>query len=126
MPTNGNPVVWFEIPVKDLERATKFYESLLGVQLTRTEMGPLKMAMFPWVENAAGAAGALVMSQSYVPSHDGALVYFSVGDIDAMLAKVHAGGGITLMPRTGIGEYGFIAQFEDSEGNRVALHSMSG
>jgi predicted enzyme related to lactoylglutathione lyase len=27
--------------------------------------------------------------------------------------------------RRGIGEYGFIAHFEDSEGNRVALHSVS-
>ncbi len=59
----------------------------------------------------------------YAPSHAGALVYLNVDNIDGMLKRVHASGGKTLMPQMGIGAYGFIAHFEDSEGNRVALHS---
>ena len=49
-------------------------------------------------------------------------MYITVPEIDAGLAKIEKAGGKTLMPRMSIGEYGFIAHFEDSEGNRVALH----
>lgn len=52
------------------------------------------------------------------------VVYFSVEGIDSALAKVQANGGKTLVPKMPIGEWGFIAHFKDSEGNRVALHSM--
>ncbi len=118
-----NVVNWFEIPVHDLERARRFYEGVFGIELTRSDMGPLQMAMFPIMHHAPGACGALVKADGYAPSHGGTVVYLSVDDIDATLARVTAGGGKTLFPKTGIGEYGFIAHFEDSEGNRVALHS---
>ena len=85
MPSHANPVNWFEIPVADLPRAKNFYETVLEVALTDSEMGPNRMAWFT-------------------------------------LEKINAGGGKTLMPRMDIGQHGFIAHFEDSEGNRVGLH----
>lgn len=115
---------WFEIPVKDLERATVFYEKVFDVKLTLEEMGGMKMAMFPFDQNAIGAAGSLMKAESYAPSHAGTVVYFSVENIDETLRKVTAYGGKALMPRTSIGQYGYIAQYEDTEGNRLALHSM--
>jgi predicted enzyme related to lactoylglutathione lyase len=125
MPGKMNPVNWFEIPVTDLERAIKFYESALDVKLSRNDMGPLKMAWFPRTDDAMGATGSLVKADNYIPSHAGTLVYITVADINATLAKINAKGGKTLLPRMAIGEYGFIAHFEDSEGNRVALHSVN-
>ena len=124
MAEETNPVNWFEIPVNDLERARRFYESVLDVELAENEMGPLKMAWFPMAPGAPGAAGTLVEGSGYTPSHSGTLVYFHVDDIESTLAKIDGSGGKTLTPKTGIGEYGFIAHFEDSEGNRVALHSQ--
>ncbi|HTG00106.1 MAG TPA: VOC family protein [Nitrospirota bacterium] len=118
-----NPVQWFEIPVKDLDRAKKFYEALLGVKLSINEMGPLKMAWFPMVQDGPGATGSLVKAENYVPSQTGTVVYFSVEDVEEALRKVEAGGGKRLMPKTSIGEYGFIAHFTDTEGNRLAFHS---
>jgi predicted enzyme related to lactoylglutathione lyase len=115
---------WFEIPVKDLDRAVKFYEKVFDVKLSPEEMGGMKMAMFPFTQNAPGAAGTLVQGESYEPSHAGTVVYFSVEDIPETLRRINANGGKTLMPKTGIGQYGFIAQYEDTEGNRLALHSM--
>ena len=115
---------WFEIPVKDLDRATKFYEKVFDVKLSREDMGGIKMAMFPFTQNAPGAAGTLVQGESYEPSHTGSVVYFTVEDILETLRKINANGGKTLMPKTAIGQYGFIAQYEDTEGNRLALHSM--
>ncbi|WP_112663079.1 VOC family protein [Microvirga flavescens] len=120
-----NPVVWFEIPVNDLDKAKAFYEGVLDLSLSLQEMGPAKMAFFPMKDQAEpGAAGTLVKSDGYGPSESGTLVYFEVPDIEGTLKKVGEKGGKTLMPKTSIGQYGFIGHFVDCEGNRIGLHSM--
>jgi predicted enzyme related to lactoylglutathione lyase len=120
----ANPVNWFEIPVKDLGRARKFYEKVLVRELTLEDMDPFKMAFFPMEQGVPGAAGALIKGESYEPSHAGTVVYFTVDDIEETLRRINDNGGKTLLPKKSIGEYGFIAHFEDTEGNRLALHSM--
>lgn len=120
-----NPVTWFEIPVSDIKRAATFYERVLGVSLDRNDMGGSEMAWFPMAQGAPGAAGTLIQGEGYTPSHNGSLVYISVGDIEGTLKKVAASGGKTIVPKMSIGEHGYIAHFEDCEGNRVALHSRS-
>ena len=115
---------WFEIPVKDLERAITFYEKAFDVKLSPEEMSGLKMALFPYTQDAPGAAGALIKGGTYEPSHAGAVVYFSVDGIDDALRRINANGGKSIMPKTSFGQYGVIAHFEDTEGNRLALHSM--
>jgi hypothetical protein len=122
MASHANPVNWFEIPVSDLGRAKKFYEAVLGIEIAENEMGPNKMGWFPMEMGAAGAAGTLIQGEAYTPSHDGSIVYLHVDAIDPTLEAIAAAGGKTLVPRGSIGEFGFIAHFEDSEGNRVALH----
>ncbi len=124
MALKPNPINWFEIPVNDLSRATKFYESTFGVELTLNEMGPTKMAMFPMDKEGAGAGGSLLKAEGYAPSENGTLVYFSVDDIEAVLKNVEKSGGKTIEGKNGIGEHGFIGIFKDSEGNRIGLHSM--
>jgi predicted enzyme related to lactoylglutathione lyase len=126
MPTVVNPVGWFEIPVTDMARAVAFYEHVFGVKLALHDMGPLQMAWFPMQNGEYGATGTLVKNENYKPSHAGTLVYFTAADIDATLQRVTERGGKVLRARTGIGEYGFVGHFEDSEGNRVALHSPPG
>ncbi len=113
---------WFEIPVKDLDRAGKFYAKVFGVKLTLEG----HVAFFPYAEEGPGAAGSLTRFESYEPSHSGTLVYFGVDDINEILRRVNANGGKTLLPKTriGISGFGFIAHFEDCEGNRVGLRSM--
>jgi predicted enzyme related to lactoylglutathione lyase len=122
MADSPNPVAWFEIPVADMARAKAFYEHVLGVSLEPMQMGPADMAMFP---SAQGPAGCLIKSDGYTPSHDGTLLYFAVADINATLAKAQGRGGKTLLPKLDIGEFGFVAHFQDSEGNRVAVHSQT-
>lgn len=118
-----NPVNWFEIPVKNFDQAKRFYESVFDFDLPVTDMGLAKMAWFPMSPGVPGAGGGLICSEDHAPSATGTLVFFHVDDIDGTLAKIKANGGQTLMPKRGIGEHGFIAQFKDCEGNRVALHS---
>lgn len=119
-----NAVNWFEIPAADLARAKTFYESVFGVTLMHMEMGPSSMEMFPSEPGAANAGGALITSEGYIPTAHGTTVYFATDDIEGTLAKVTSSGGVVLVPKMSIGEFGFIAHFLDTEGNRVALHSM--
>ncbi|MBP2664009.1 MAG: Glyoxalase-like domain containing protein, partial [Firmicutes bacterium] len=71
-----------------------------------------------------GVGGALVKEEHFVPSYAGTIVYFSVSDITGVLNRIVANKGKELIPKTSIGEYGFCAYFEDSEGNRIGLHTM--
>ena len=125
MPQPKNPAGWFEIPVRDLERAMRFYRAAFGYDLQEQQMGPGRMAGFPMYPGNPGASGTLILDEGYVPSHHGTLVYISVDDIEGTLAKIVQAGGKTLLPKLSIGEHGAVAHFEDSEGNRVALHSGS-
>ena len=122
MPSHANPVNWFEIPVSDMTRAQAFYSTVLGVEITGVENEQSQMGWFPMEMNTPGAAGTLVKGEGYKPSHDGSRVYINVDRIEPTFAAVNKPGGRTLMPRTSIGEHGFIAHFEDTEGNRVALY----
>ena len=127
MTAKSNMVGWFEIPVTNMERAMKFYETIMDIKLSRNQMGPLDMAWFPWVEDGKGASGSLVYHPDhYKPSMDGTLVYLTTqtGDLQDELARVEKAGGKVIQPKTLIAEgYGYMAIFIDTEGNRMALHS---
>ena len=123
-------VGWFEVPVTDMDRAVKFYNKVFNIEIAVHELGPLIMGWFPFTEdqNRPGAAGSLVQHKdSYKPSSDhGVLIYFSsrTGNLEDELGRIEAAGGKILQPKTQISEdYGYMALFLDSEGNRVALHS---
>ncbi|MEO9801597.1 MAG: VOC family protein [Reichenbachiella sp.] len=120
-----NTVTWFEIPVLDMDRAKSFYEKSFDITIDIHEIGPALMGWFPGDTNSDGATGTLLKGDTYVPSHEGTLVYLSVLDIDATLEKINSHGGKTMRPKMSIGEHGFIGVFEDCEGNRVALHSRA-
>lgn len=122
----GNPITWFEIPVSDMDRARRFYEAILEIEITVHAIGSGTMGWFPADPQGAGATGALMQAESYVPSHAGTMVYFSVPEIDDVLARVADAGGSVINPKFSLGEHGFSGHFEDSEGNRVALHQPAG
>ncbi len=117
----NNPVFHFEIPVTDMDRAVAFYEDVLGLALSRQTVDGYEMAFFPRDDTRPGASGALAKGDVYRPSHDGSLVYFDVTDIDAVLNRATARGSQILYEKKNIGEAGYVAEFEDSEGNRIAL-----
>jgi uncharacterized protein len=119
-----NPVFHFEIPVTDMDRAVAFYEAVFGNQLTREIVDGYEMAFFPRADGQPGASGALAKGDVYRPSHDGPVIYFDVPDIDAVLARAAAQGSKVLYPKKDIGAAGFVAEIEDSEGNRIALSQV--
>ena len=119
-----NPVVHFEIPVTDMERAIGFYEAVFGYRLTREEVDGYDMAFFPRADGKPGASGALAKGDVYQPSREGVILYFDVPDIDAVIAKATAHGVRVLYAKKDIGDAGFVAEIEDSEGNRIALSQV--
>ncbi len=125
--TFANAISWFEIPATDLNRAQKFYETIFDINMIPLDTPGIKMRMFP-LENMMGVGGAVVDSDGFHKSSstDGPLIYLNANpDVQQVLDKIEAAGGKITMPKTQISpEYGYMAVFIDTEGNRVALHSV--
>jgi predicted enzyme related to lactoylglutathione lyase len=120
----AHAINWFEIPAKNLERAKAFYEAVLGIEMA-LPFPDIKYALFPADMQNGEIGGGLVQEEGYEPSQHGALIYLNGGDdLDIPLSKVEAAGGKVIMPKTSIGPNGFMGHFIDTEGNRVAFHSM--
>lgn len=117
----NNPVVYFEIPVKDMSRAMKFYKSVFGFDFEVQTIDGNLMALFPVDPNLPGVTGALAKGDSYKPSLNGSRLYFHTSEIDLTMSKVSQAGGKLVYPVTDVGEFGKVAEFQDSEGNRIAL-----
>ena len=114
---------WFEIPTTDLDRAMRFYEAVLGVSLKREHFDGTGMQMAVFSGEEQSVRGALIVDARRKPAADGALVYLNAGDLDTSLSRVGKAGGSVLMPKTDIGDPGFIALVKDTEGNVVGLHT---
>jgi predicted enzyme related to lactoylglutathione lyase len=117
-----NPVIYFEIPVKDMDRAIKFYKAVFSFEFEKEIIDHNEMALFPFSDDDKGISGALAKGEIYKPTQNGVVIYFRTTDIDITLELVVANGGKILYPKTSNGDLGFVAEFEDSEGNRIALH----
>ncbi len=121
-------VGWFEIPVKDMDRAIAFYEKVFDCKLDKQVMGDLQMAWFPWGDDGKGAGGSLVYHEQFYETsrHAGTLVYFSSEDCSVELGRVEeAGGKVQIAKRLIAPDIGYMGVFLDSEGNRIAVHSRS-
>lgn len=114
---------WFEIPVLDIARAAKFYGAIFAMTLEITHGADFASAMFP---HEGGIGGGLVAGDGYTPNAQGSLIYLNANpDLDIVLGRVNRAGGKVIKAKTDIGENGFFALFLDTEGNRVALHSVN-
>ncbi len=116
-----NPVVYFEIPVLDLDRACDFYTKVFETTLTQDAVDGYQMAFFETSDESFGASGALVVGDVYIPSHQGCFLYFGVESIDETVARALEHGGSVLYPKKSNGELGSVAEIQDTEGNRIAL-----
>ena len=123
-----NAISWFEIPAIDIHRAQKFYESIFDFQMIPMDLQQIQMRMFPTTDMMNGVGGAVCTSGGFhVPSEDkGPLIYLNANpDVQIVLDRIEGAGGRILVPKTQISpEYGYMAVFIDTEGNRVALHSV--
>ena len=122
-----SPIVWCDIPVADLDRAVRFYSAVLGAPITKHQQGGMTFAVLPHKEHEI--SGCLTPSggegSENKPSLNGPMLYLNCqGRLDEAINAVVPNGGKVLKPKHQIGAYGARAIVLDSEGNRIALHSM--
>src|SRR6476619_6625310 len=119
-----NAINWFEIPVKNFERAKAFYTALYGEEIQEMPHPIYKYGILSSdMENGVG--GGIVEGEGFEPSMKGTLVYLNAGeDLSNPLSRVEAAGGKILLPKTSLGGNGFMAHITDTEGNKIALHSV--
>lgn len=115
-----HPFVYVEIPVNDMQRAMQFYSVVFDITFSTSTIDNIEMALFPFEEGASGITGALTKGDIYKPTIDGVLIYLHTHDIDLTLKRVIEQGENILYPKTDNG-IGFVAEFKDCEGNRIAL-----
>jgi predicted enzyme related to lactoylglutathione lyase len=126
-----NAVGWFEIYVDDIVRARSFYEAVFEVKLENlsAEGGEashdLQMWAFRGNPDAGGAAGSIVKMEGCKAGGNSTIVYFSCADCAVEAARAAANGGRIFKDKFSIGQYGYIALVEDTEGNVIGLHSMN-
>ncbi|HVD98051.1 MAG TPA: VOC family protein [Cytophagaceae bacterium] len=124
MSANTNSLNWFEISVQDISRAKTFYETIFQIEMAGMEMMGMKYAMFPSDPESGKVNGGLAQSQMHTPSATGTLIYLNGNpDLQNVLDRVEKAGGKISMPKTSIGENGFMAFLTDTEGNTIGLHS---
>jgi predicted enzyme related to lactoylglutathione lyase len=123
----ANRVVWFEIPVADMDRACRFYETILSVSLRRAAEGPQPIAVFPY--EAPAVSGCLALTSDNRSGATGSLVYLNADpNLADVLARVEANGGKVVTPKTALPQgtqMGYFARITDTEGNTVGLHAIS-
>jgi len=124
MSSQTNAINWFEIAVLDIARAKKFYESIFEIKMEQMEMDGMKYALFPFNPINSKVAGGLAQSPLHIPSTTGSIIYLNANpDLQNVLDRIEEADGKITMPKTSIGQNGFMAMFIDSEGNSIALHS---
>lgn len=116
-----NAINWFEIPAKNFDRAVTFYSTVLKVELRKEDFMGVPHGIIPVGD---GVGGAIVKREGVQPTTAGSLVYLNAeGDLDGTQSRIEPAGGKVILPKTSIGEQGYIVIFTDTEGNRVGLHS---
>ncbi len=116
-------LTWFEIPTRDLSRASRFYATLTGAPLTPEQWGEVAFHVFPYQPD--GVSGCITGDPQQQPADRGTIVYLRVAaPLAAALARAESAGGRVAGPvMTLPGDMGVVAQILDTEGNRVGLHA---
>ncbi len=121
----NNAVVWFEIPVIDMDWAKAFYEGVFDINISIQDFEGTLMGWFPFDPKKPGISGSLIKNEAYKPSEThGPVIYFASEDIEGVLNKVEINGGKVTQVKTQISpEIGYMGVFVDSEGNRISLYT---
>ncbi len=118
-------VNWFEIPALDLERAYKFYSTILNKNVGKGTFGNGDLILFNVPFNTGEAiGGSIVVREDLKPTMDGPIIYLNAfGKLADTVTKVESAGGKVIIPFIDLGKFGFSAIIVDSEGNKIGLLS---
>jgi hypothetical protein len=72
-----------------------------------------------------GTSGALVRMDGVPSGGNSTIIYFGCDDCAVEARRVVAAGGKVKQEKLSLGQYGFMALANDTEGNLIGLHSMA-
>jgi uncharacterized protein len=114
-------IVWYDIPVLDLDRASRFYSAVLAGPVEKLDV-EVPTGLLPTTDGQV--MGCICVVPGFKPSPDGVMIYLNVnGRLRDAVAAVRANGGTVQIDIHSIAPHGFRAEVLDSEGNCIALHS---
>jgi len=118
-----NQIVWVDIPVVNLDRAIEFYSAILAEEVEKKVFDNLSFGLLPCVQT--GVSGCLVEKDPDEITGKGALIYFNVeGRLDDAVNQAKKFSVDIVEEKSSMGEHGIRAVLFDSEGNKIALHSL--
>ena len=133
---NHANIIWFEIPVKNLDRAISFYRDLLGINITKHKLYQTEYGIFD--KNDTGVGGCLVERANHIGN--GVSMFFYVTVLSDAVEIAVANGGSIVTKKTILkqmdahgktvlahnlidNQVGYYAEILDSEGNQISLYS---
>lgn len=117
--TPPNTAVWFEIPCSDLNASKAFYQTVLGIAMTRNDDGPNPMVAFSSMEDS-GVSGHLYPGKP-APAGSGNTIHLAVGGkLEDAMERVPAAGGKIVSDIIPI-PVGRFVYCEDPDGNSIGL-----
>lgn len=126
--TFKNAISWFEIPATNISRAQTFYETIFDIKMESLEFTGIQMRVFPVEDKMTGITGCICYEPEFHKSspNAGTLIYLNANpDVQTITNRIEAAGGKIIVPKTEISaDHGYMAVFLDTEGNRIALHSL--
>lgn len=114
-----NRVYYFEMPVDNFDRAIKFYETVFGWKVTKTDR-----PSGPYYSVKTGNDDKPGINGSFFKKEEGWSTVsnvINVEDIDACIKNLEELGGEIVFPKTTINGVGYLAYFKDSEGNTFGM-----
>lgn len=109
-------ITHIDIPVGDLDRASRFYGELFGWQISEVpgfEGYPMWQA-----PNKISGGGLAPRGEDFTQPRS----YVEVDSIDDVLAKVSALGGEVVLEKSPISDTSWWAVFRDHDGNIIGLY----
>jgi hypothetical protein len=115
-------IEWIEIPAKDASASPKFYETVFGWKIQRSE----HMPEYPMFTDTSGNVGGGFDLRGKPAETGGILLYISVDSIDEILPKIAPNGGKLVKEKTSISaDVGWWASFTDPSGNKIGLYESA-
>lgn len=106
-------VIHFELNVKDVDKALKFYKTVFGWKIEKWE-GPIDYwLIMTGEENKPGIDGGLGYEEKDFPK---VVNTIDVDNIDEIIKKVEENGGKIIREKHAVPGVGWLAYFQDTEG----------
>lgn len=114
-----NPVIFFEIAGKRIEKLSAFYASVFGWKMTPAPDGVLEID----TGTDTDIQGILYPVEDNSDYSNHVIIYVRVDDLDTSIKRLeHLGGKVFMTPEALPNNMGSFAIFTDPSGNFIGLH----